>query len=305
VPQPNGKWLVTNPSTSPENFPDGGGNKPYFDEVTAGFREGTTICAGSSIDMQILYDLFGYYIEAAKVLGKDDTFIQSVKTAREKLVPPQIGKDGSLQEWADDWKSLEKNHRHFSHMYGLYPGKVLYEKRTPALIESYKKVLEERGDASTGFSRAWKMALWARMNDGNRANKIYKGYLKEQSCSSLFALCGRSLQVDGSFGVTAAVTEMLMQSHDGFIKLLPALPDEWSDGEFKGVCARGAFELNFTWKNKTVTRFTILSKQGSVCRIEYKPGLKIISNGKKVSFKKLPTGLIEFQTMKETVYEVY
>ncbi|HQZ76325.1 MAG TPA: glycoside hydrolase N-terminal domain-containing protein, partial [Chitinophagaceae bacterium] len=178
VPHPNGKWLVTNPSTSPENFPDGGGNKPYFDEVTAGFREGTTICAGSSIDMQILYDLFGYYTEAAKVLEKNDVFIDSVKTAREKLVPPQIGKDGSLQEWADDWKSLEKNHRHFSHMYGLYPGKILYEKRTPALIESYKKVLEERGDASTGFSRAWKMALWARLADGNRANKIYKGYLK-------------------------------------------------------------------------------------------------------------------------------
>ena len=183
-PHPNGKWLVTNPSTSPENFPDGGGNKPYFDEVTAGFREGTTICAGSSIDMQILYDLFGYFIEASDVLGKDSDFIQKVKTARAQLVPPQIGKDGSLQEWADDWKSLEKNHRHFSHMYGLYPGKVLYEKRTPALIESYKKVLEERGDASTGFSRAWKMALWARLGDGNRSNKIYKGFIKEQTCTS-------------------------------------------------------------------------------------------------------------------------
>ncbi len=305
VPHPNGKWLVTNPSTSPENFPDGGGNKPYFDEVTAGFREGTTICAGSSIDMQILYDLFGYYIEAAKVLGKEDAFIQNVKAAREKLVPPQIGSDGSLQEWADDWKSLEKNHRHFSHMYGLYPGKILYEKRTPALIESYKKVLEERGDASTGFSRAWKMALWARMNDGNRANKIYKGYLKDQSCTSLFALCGRALQVDGNFGVTAAVTEMLIQSHDGFIKLLPALPDEWSDGEFKGVCARGAFELDFTWKNKKVTQLSILSKAGEVCRIEYKPGMKISSNGKKVVFKKLPSGLIEFKTIKSSVYQVH
>lgn len=305
VPHPNGKWLVTNPSTSPENFPDGGGNKPYFDEVTAGFREGTTICAGSSIDMQILYDLFGYYIEAAKVLEKNDAFIDSVKTAREKLVPPQIGKDGSLQEWADDWKSLEKNHRHFSHMYGLYPGKILYVKRTPALIESYKKVLEERGDASTGFSRAWKMALWARLGDGNRANKIYKGYLKEQSCTSLFALCGRSLQVDGNFGVTAAVTEMLIQTHDGFIKLLPALPDEWSEGEFKGVCARGAFELHFTWKNKKVTQLSILSKAGEVCRIEYKPGMKISSNGKKVVFKKLPSGLIEFKTVKSSVYQVH
>jgi alpha-L-fucosidase 2 len=304
VPHPNGKWLVTNPSTSPENFPDGGGNKPYFDEVTAGFREGTTICAGSSIDMQILYDLFGYYIEAAKILGKDDAFVQQVKTAREKLVPPQIGKDGSLQEWADDWKSLEKNHRHFSHMYGLYPGKVLYDKRTPALIESYKKVLEERGDASTGFSRAWKMALWARLGDGNRSNKIYKGYLNEQSCTSLFALCGRSLQVDGNFGVTAAVTEMLMQSQDRFIKLLPALPDEWSEGAFKGLCARGGFELDFIWKNKKVTQLKILSKAGEVCRIEFKPGMKISSNGKNVTFKKLPENKIEFNTTKGALYLV-
>ncbi|MBK8609299.1 MAG: glycoside hydrolase family 95 protein [Chitinophagaceae bacterium] len=304
VPHPNGKWLVTNPSTSPENFPDGGGNKPYFDEVTGGFREGTTICAGSSIDMQILYDLFGYYTAAAEVLGKDDAFIQRVKVAREKLVPPQIGKDGSLQEWADDWKSLEKNHRHFSHMYGLYPGKVLYEKRTPALIEAYKKVLEERGDGSTGFSRAWKMALWARLADGNRANKIYKGYLKEQSCTSLFALCGRSLQVDGNFGVSAAVTEMLMQSQSGVIRLLPALPDEWSEGTFKGLCARGAFELDLNWKNKKMTRLQILSKAGGVCLIEKQPGMRVMHNGKVVPFKALPDGTCEFLTIKNEVYLV-
>lgn len=305
VPHPNGKWLVTNPSTSPENFPDGGGNKPYFDEVTAGFREGTTICAGSSIDMQILYDLFGYYLRAAEILGKQGSFTEQVRAARDKLVPPQIGRDGSLQEWADDWKSLEKNHRHFSHMYGLYPGKVLYEKRTPALIDAYKKVLEERGDGSTGFSRAWKMALWARMNDGNRANKIYKGYLKDQSCTSLFALCGRSLQVDGNFGVSAAVTEMLMQSHDGFIQLLPALPGEWDEGEFTGVCARGAFELDFSWKNKTITRLNILSKAGEICRIAYRPGLTVRCAGKKVKYRDLKNGIIEFQTTKGSTYEVH
>lgn len=305
VPHPNGKWLVTNPSTSPENFPDGGGNQPYFDEVTAGFREGTTICAGSSIDMQILYDLFGYYLRAAEILGKQGPFTEQVKAAREKLVPPQIGRDGSLQEWADDWKSLEKNHRHFSHMYGLYPGKVLYEKRTPALIDAYKKVLEERGDGSTGFSRAWKMALWARMNDGNRANKIYKGYLKDQSCTSLFALCGRSLQVDGNFGVSAAVTEMLMQSHDGFIQLLPALPGEWDEGEFTGVCARGAFELDFSWKNNTITRLNILSKAGEICRIAYRPGLTVSCAGKKVKYRDLKNGIIEFQTTKGSTYQVH
>ncbi len=304
VLHPNGKWLVTNPSTSPENFPNGGNNKPYFDEVTAGFREGTTICAGSSIDMQILYDLFGYYLEASKVLKKDNDFTKKVIEAREKLVPPQIGSDGSLQEWADDWKSLEENHRHFSHMYGLYPGKVLYEKRTPALIAAYKKVLEERGDGSTGFSRAWKMALWSRLEDGNRANSIYKGYLAEQSCTSLFALCFKAPQVDGTFGVTAAITEMLLQSHDGFIKLLPALPDEWSDGAFSGVCARGAFELDYVWKNKKITSLKIFSKQGEICRIRSEPGVRIVSNGKAVKVKKMPDGVIEFMTVKAGRYEV-
>jgi alpha-L-fucosidase 2 len=146
--------------------------------------------------------------------------------------------------------------------------------------------------------------LWARLNDGNRANKIYKGYLKEQCTASFFAICSRALQVDGSFGVTAAVTEMLMQSHDGFIKLLPALPDEWSEGAFKGVCARGAFELDFAWKNKTITRLSILSKAGEVCQIEWRPGLKISSNGKKVIFKKFSTGLAGFTTVKGAVYLV-
>ena len=303
-PHPNGKWLVTNPSTSPENFPDGGGNKPYFDEVTASFREGTTICAGSSIDMQILYDLFGYFIESSEILQRNSEFINSVKLAREKLVPPQIGKDGSLQEWADDWKSLEKNHRHFSHMYGLYPGKVLYEKRTPELIEAYKKVLEERGDASTGFSRAWKMALWARLGDGNRSNKIYKGFIKEQSCSSLFALCGKAPQVDGTFGVTAAITEMLVQSQDGSIKMLPALPDDWNTGEFKGVCVRGAFEIDYEWENKKITQLKIKSKAGGVCKLESKVEVKITQNGNSIPFEKLPNGIIAFETKKGEIYKI-
>jgi len=302
IPHPNGKWLVTNPSTSPENFPDGGGNKPYFDEVTAGYREGTTICAGSSIDMQILYDLFGYYVEAANVLGKSDAFIQKVREAREKLVPPQIGSNGSLQEWADDWKSLEKNHRHFSHLYGLYPGKVLVDKMTPALKESYKKVLEERGDGAAGWSRAWKMALWARLQDGDRANKIFKGYLKEQSCKQLIALCGKAPQVDGTLGVSAAITEMLLQSHEGFINLLPALPAEWSDGLFKGVCVRGAFELAFQWKDRKVTDLSITSKAGEICRI--KANVSVAFNGKRISVRKTKEGITEFNTQKGNQYVV-
>ena len=304
IPHPNGKWLVTNPSTSPENFPDGGGNKAYFDEVTASFREGTTICAGASIDMQILYDLFGYFTAASAVMGKSSAFIEQVKTARAQLVPPQIGKDGALQEWADDWKSLEENHRHFSHLYGLYPGKILYEKRTPDLVAAYKKVLEERGDASTGWSRAWKMALWARLGDGNRANKIYKGFVKEQTCSSLFTLCGNAPQVDGVFGLTAAITEMLMQSHDEYIRLLPALPDDWHTGSYKGVCARGAFELDYAWQNKQVTQLKITSKAGGICRLEGSKNNKITCNKKPIKFDRLSNGSIEFKTAKGGVYVV-
>lgn len=302
VMHPNGKWLVTNPSTSPENFPDGGGNKPYFDEVTAGYREGTTICAGSSIDMQILYDFFGYYLEASEIIKKNSAFTQQVREARMKLVPPQIGSDGSLQEWADDWKSLEKNHRHFSHLYGLYPGKILTEQKDQKFIAAYKMVLEERGDGAAGWSRAWKMALWARLQDGNRANKIFRGYLKEQSCNQLIALCGKAPQVDGTFGVTAAITEMLVQSHEGFIHLLPALPDEWATGEFKGVCVRGGFELDFSWKDRKLTRLGVLSKAGVTCRV--KDGLSVTSNGKKVRSVRLKDGTLEFETKAGRVYGV-
>ena len=304
VPHPNGKWLVTNPSTSPENFPDGGGNKPYFDEVTAGFREGTTICAGSSIDMQILYDLFGYFNEASAILAINDPFNAQVKTARTKLVPPQIGKDGSLQEWTEDWKSLEKNHRHFSHLYGLYPGKILTEKKSPEFIESFKKVLNERGDGAMGFSRAWKMALWARLTDGERAYKIYQGYLKDQCCSSLFALCGKAPQVDGSFGVTAAITEMLIQSHQGFIELIPALPNNWENGNFKGVCTRGAFEINFSWKNRLVNNLQVISKAGMDCTIKLANSAKVYAKGKPVAFQQLPNGLIVFKTNKGETYTI-
>lgn len=304
VKHPNGKWLVTNPSTSPENFPDGGGNKPYFDEVTGSRLPGTTICAGSSIDMQILYDLFGYYLKASKILGKASPMVDKVRVAREQLVPPQIGSDGSLQEWADDWRSLEKNHRHFSHLYGLYPGRVLWDQRTPAFIEAYKKVLNERGDGGKGWSMAWKMALWARLGDGNRANKIFKGYLNEQSCSQLFALCGKSMQVDGSLGMTAAITEMLMQSQDDVINLLPALPDEWTTGEFNGLRARGGFELDFQWANRKLANMKITSKAGKTFALKTTQRIQVTANGKPVATVMRPDQAIEFPTRIEGIYLV-
>jgi len=294
VEHPNGRWLITNPSNSPENPPEGPGYEYFYDEVT-GMYYFTTIVAGSSMDMQILKDLFNYYIQASKILCKDEEYALEVSEARDRLVPPQIGKEGTLQEWTEDFGQLEDKHRHFSHLYGLYPGNVLSAKSTPELVVPIKAVLAQRGDGGTGFSRAWKMALWARLFDGDRANAIYKAYLKEQCYLSLFAKCFTPLQVDGSLGVTAAISEMLIQSHEGIIHLLPALPDEWNSGEFHGVRARGAFELDLQWENGTAKTVDILSKAGVVCKISSIVPVKISSNGEEVQITK-GNGYIEFPT---------
>ena len=303
IAHPNGKWLITSPSTSPENPPKGPGYKYFFDEVTSMYYF-TTICAGSSMDMQILTDLFGYYLEASKMLGLDSDFAKKVAVAKTKLVPPQVGRDGSLQEWADDLEQMEDKHRHFSHLYGLYPGNVLSAKRTPQMVDPVKKVLEQRGDGGTGFSRAWKMSLWARLYDGNKANSIFKGYIKEQCYSSLFAKCFTPLQVDGSLGVTAGISEMLFLSHEEAIELLPAIPDEWATGSFNGVCARGAFELKFSWKNKLLTDVEILSKAGQFCRIQAGPLNTITNNGMKIKYTKYADGTLGFETKPGNIYKL-
>ena len=149
------------------------------------------------------------------------------------------------------------------------------------------------------------MALWSRLGDGDRANKIYKGFIKEQSCTSLFALCGKAPQVDGTFGVTAAITEMLMQSHDDYIQLLPALPAEWPEGSFKGVCTRGGFVLDFLWKDKEVTALQIYSRAGQLCRLKAKEGITISNQGKPIPHKQLPDGKIEFQTQAGGLYNIH
>lgn len=303
VPYPGKDWLVTNPSTSPENPPEGKGYKYFFDEITGGYYF-TTITAGSTIDMQILKDLFGYYGTASEILDVDHAFNEKVQAARKRLVPSQIGKDGTLQEWAEDYGQMEANHRHASHLYGLYPGNVISINRTPELIEPVKKVLELRGDGASGWSRAWKTNLWARLGDGDRANKIFKGYLDEQCFVSLFAMCGKPMQVDGTLGITAGISEMLIQSHEGYIDLLPALPTEWSNGRFDGVIARGGFELDFSWKDKAVTSLEILSKAGMPFRIKTGNKIKVFSNGKTVKVTKQPDQILEFNTEKGETYTV-
>jgi len=303
VPHPNGKWLVTNPSNSPENPPKGPGYRYFVDEVTGNYYF-TTICYGSSMDMQILDDLFGCFGEASRTLCADAELAARVAAARKKLVPPQIGSDGSLQEWAEDYGQMEDKHRHFSHMYGLYPGNVLSARRTPEYVEAIKAVLEQRGDGGTGFSHAWKMALWARLYDGDRANRIFKGYIREQACPQLFAKCFTTLQVDGSLGVAAGITEMLMQSHEGVIDLLPALPKEWPTGRFKGVCARGAFELDLKWNEAKLTSVEVLSKEGQTCRIKTGTKATVRAAGESVPIRQLPDGAVEFPTKKGVRYLV-
>jgi alpha-L-fucosidase 2 len=303
IEHPNGRWLVTSPSTSPENPPKGPGYSYFFDEVTGTYYF-TTICYGSSIDNQILTDLFRIYSEMEDLLHLDPEFHAEVNEARNRLVPPQVGADGTLQEWTEDMQQMEDKHRHFSHMYGLYPGNVISVRKTPQLIKPCQAVLEQRGDGGTGFSRAWKMALWARLYDGNRAARIFKGYIEEQSYPQLFAKCYTPLQIDGTMGVAAGITEMLIQSHEGVIHLLPALPDDWSRGAFQGVCARGGFELDIHWREREISRVEVLSKHGLPCRINPGGEFGVVTDGRKVPSKSLPDGSIAFDTEAGGIYSL-
>ncbi len=304
VENPQTKWLVTNPSSSPENFPGSPGNGPYFDEVTGSMLPGTTICAGSSIDMEIINDLFTSYINATKALNIDKDFAEKVSIAKAKLRPPLIGKDSTLQEWSEDWIQLENHHRHLSPLYGLYPGDQFSFSKTPELMNACKKLLVERGDEGPGFSRTWKMALWARLYDGERANKLFKGYLKNQCFMSLFAKGGTQFQIDGVCGAAAGITEMLAQSHDGVIRLLPAIPDEWSNGEIEGMLLRGGFELKLKWNDKRIIYAIFKSKAGEPCRVFSKNNLMVTSANKKVRTQKMKDGTIEFATLKGEVYQI-
>jgi alpha-L-fucosidase 2 len=303
IEEPGGKYLVTNPSTSPENPPKGPGYEYFFDEVT-GFYYFTTICYGSSIDMQILSDLFQNFSESSELLGRDNELARRARETREKLVPPRIGKDGSLQEWTEDLEQLEDQHRHFSHLYGLYPGNVISAKRTPQFTEACKVVLNQRGDGGKGFSMGWKMALWARLYDGNRALKVFQSYLQNQCYPQLFARCGTPLQIDGTMGVAAGITEMLVQSHEDVIDLLPALPDEWSRGRFAGVCARGGFEMDLQWESGSITEVKLKSLAGRKCRINTGGKVTITESGNKIRYKSFEDGSVEFKTQAGGEYTI-
>ncbi len=298
-------WLVTNPSTSPENAPGSPDNKRFFDEMNGGYYDFSQICYGSTIDAQILNDLFNAIEQASEVLKIDESFRQDIKNAHAQLAPMQVGKDGSLQEWIEDWPQTEESHRHFSHLYGLYPGHVISAVSTPQLVMPVKQVLEQRGDGESGWSRVWKMCEWARLFDGNRANKIFKGYIDKQCTKSLFGKCYKPMQVDATLGLSAAVTEMLVQSQEGYIHLLPALPDEWSKaGHFKGVITRGAFELDYGWQNGQVEQLLLTSKAGGVCKIKSSKKLVVTSQGEKIRTSVNDNNIYSFNTEASENYKI-
>jgi alpha-L-fucosidase 2 len=194
-------------------------------------------------------------------LKTDAAFGRQVAKARARLAPMQVGKQGNLQEWLEDWGDLEPKHRHISHLYGLYPSAQITPAATPALAEAAKVSLNQRGDAGTGFGMAWKAACWARLLDGDHANLCLANLVARQTCPNLFSICFSAPQVEGSFGATAAIAEMLLQSHAGEIVLLPALPKAWPSGSVKGLKARGNVTVDMVWEDGKVTSYRLVTPQ--------------------------------------------
>ncbi|MDI6401599.1 glycoside hydrolase N-terminal domain-containing protein [Balneolaceae bacterium ANBcel3] len=258
IEEPVNRWMVVNPSNSPENTPKG---------------HPTSLAAGPTMDNQLLFDLFTKTIRAAEILEQDDTFREELQVLLDRLPPMQIGRYGQIQEWLEDWDDPNDNHRHISHLYGLHPSNQISPFRTPELYDAARTTLIHRDDVSTGWSMGWKINFWARLFDGEQALKLISDQLtlvdSEGRGGSYPNMFGSHppFQIDGNFGATSGITEMLLQTHDGAIHFLPALPDEWESGEVSGLRTYGGFEVGFRWENGEIVRLEVTSNLGGNCRI--------------------------------------
>lgn len=255
IAEPEHGWLVTAPTSSPENG--------FYDES---HERVTFVCMGSTMDNQIVRELFGAVCQSAAILGVDTAFATRLEEAANRLAPNQVNDKGCLMEWLRDYKEEDIHHRHVSHLFGLYPGDELTPRKTPELMDACRATLNRRGDEGTGWSRAWKICFWARLGDGNRAYKLLKSLLQPAGTDwgaggtypNLF--CAHPpFQIDGNFGGAAGIAEMLLQSHDGCIEVLPARPDAWPDGEYRGLKARGDVTVDCRWREGRVRSVTLCS----------------------------------------------